>query len=119
MTREEAIKILDGSTREETLYLYNVEDRPYILACAENMALKALKSQIDWIPCDKELPPQPKENPLFENKPLELYLVSLDKSDYPWRAMWNGKEFTDGWNKVWPEAWQPLPESYKGEEEEK
>lgn len=115
MTREEAIKILDGSTREETLYLYNVEDRPYILACAENMALKALKSQIDWIPCDKELPPQPKENPLFENKPLELYLVSLDKSDYPWRAMWNGKEFTDGCNKVWPEAWQPLPESYKGE----
>lgn len=69
----------------------------------------------DWIPCDKELPPQPRENPLFENKPLELYLVSLNSTDYPWRAFWNGKFFTDGWSKVEPTAWMPLPASYKAE----
>lgn len=76
----------------------------------------AAKNNNGWIPCDKELPPQPKENPLFENKPLEPYLVSLNKTDYPWRAFWNGKFFTDGWIKIKPDAWQPLPEPYKEEE---
>lgn len=66
-----------------------------------------------WIPCDKELPPMPKENPLFENKPLELYLVSLNSTDYPWRAFWNGKFFTDGWSKVKVIAWMPLPVPFK------
>ncbi len=65
-----------------------------------------------WIPCERELPPQPKENPLFENKPLELYLVSLNSTDYPWRAFWNGKFFTDGWSKIEPIAWMPLPAPY-------
>lgn len=70
-----------------------------------------------------ELPPQPKENPLFENKPLELYLVTTkygsDDVDrkYPFRAFWNGINFTDGWNILDVIAWQPLPETYqqKGE----
>lgn len=70
-----------------------------------------------WIPCDKELPPQPKENPLLDNKPLELYLVSLGDEEYPFRAFWNGKSFTDGMHKLNVTAWQPLPEPYtpKGE----
>ena len=69
-----------------------------------------------WIPCSEELPPQPEENTLFDNKPLELYLVSMG-SGYPWRAFWNGEFFTDGWSKVEPKAWQPLPPDYqpKGE----
>lgn len=71
-----------------------------------------------WIPCDKELPPMPKENPLFENKPLELYLVSLNSTDYPWRAFWNGKFFTDGWSKVEVIAWMPLPAPYQQKEGE-
>lgn len=70
-----------------------------------------------WIPCSRELPPQPKENPLFEYKPLELYLVSLSSTDYPWRAFWNGKYFTDGFSKVEPIAWMPLPAPYKEEGE--
>ena len=71
-----------------------------------------------WIPCDKEPPPQPKENPLFDNKPLELYLVSDNISEYSYRAFWNGKIFTDGFAKVDVIAWQPLPEKYipKGEQ---
>lgn len=69
-----------------------------------------------WIPTEKELPPMPEENPLFENKPLELYLVTLKGQIYPFRAFWNGKFFTDGWGKVKAIAWMPLPPVYqKGE----
>lgn len=70
-----------------------------------------------WIPCERELPPQPKENPIFEYKPLELYLVTDKDVDYPLRAFWNGKCFTDGWFKLEVSAWQPLPAPYqpKGE----
>ena len=40
-----------------------------------------------WIPCSKELPPQPKENPKIDNRPIEIYLVvSEDLEDYPFRA---------------------------------
>lgn len=70
-----------------------------------------------WIPCTIELPPQPKSNAEFEGKPLEMYLVSINDSKYPWRAFWNGEDFTDGFRKVYPIAWQPLPESYKGEQQ--
>lgn len=65
-----------------------------------------------WIPCEVEMPPQPKGNPLFENKPIELYLVSLSYADYPIRAFWNGKYFTDGWSKLNVEAWMPLPQPH-------
>lgn len=73
---------------------------------------------IGWIPCEKELPPQPKENPVFDNKPLELYLVSNGYSDYPFRAFWNGKFFVDGFSSVDVIAWQPLPDPYIPKEEE-
>ena len=65
-----------------------------------------------WISCEKELPPQPEENQEFDGKPLELYLVSFKDTKYPWRAFWNGKNFTDGWSIVHPEAWMPLASPY-------
>lgn len=68
-----------------------------------------------WIPCEVELPPQPKENPSYENKPLEVYLVSVKNCEEPFRAFWNGKNFTDGWSKLNVEAWQQLPQPYKKE----
>ena len=68
-----------------------------------------------WVPCEKALPPQPEENPEFDGKPLEVYLVSFKGTKYPWRAFWTGKNFTDGWSIVHPEAWMPLPEPYKPE----
>lgn len=77
----------------------------------------AIEYNNGWIPCNKELPPQPAENPLFDSKQLELYLVSVKDDKYPFRAFWNGKSFTDGWSKINVIAWQPLPEPYqpKGE----
>lgn len=69
-----------------------------------------------WIPVSKRLPDEPKENPFFEGKKLELYLVTVKGTDYPFRAFWNGKFFTDGWSKADVTAWMPLPEPYrKGE----
>ena len=69
-----------------------------------------------WIPCSEKMPPEPTENPEFEYKPLELYLVSLEGTKYPFRAIWNGHDFTNGWSKVDAVAWMPLPEPYqKGE----
>ena len=68
----------------------------------------------DWISVDERLPKEPKENPVFDDKPLELYLVDMGGS-YPLRAFWNGKEFTDGWSVLKVIAWMPLPEPYRPE----
>ena len=68
-----------------------------------------------WIPCEVELPPQPKENPLYENKPLEIYLVTEKHFGSVSRAFWNGRIFTNGFSKMSVVAWQPLPNPYKKE----
>lgn len=43
MTENEAIEILDGKTREQALYQYEANDRPYVIAQAEYIAIKALQ----------------------------------------------------------------------------
>ena len=65
-----------------------------------------------WIPVGERLPERPEENPVFDNKPLELYLVSVKNVDYAFRAFWNGSSFTDGWEKLEVLAWMPLPEPF-------
>lgn len=69
-----------------------------------------------WIPIEERLPKEPKENQEFEGKKIELYLVTVDGTKYPFRAFWNGKFFTDGWSKCEVIAWRPLPEPYRPEE---
>ena len=71
-----------------------------------------------WIPVEERLPEEPKENPEFEGKKIELYLVTVKGTKYPFRAMWNGKFFTDGWSKCNVIAWCPLPEPYRPERRE-
>ena len=76
-----------------------------------------------WIPCSERIPEEPKENLVFDGKCLEVYLVTTKygSSDqdkvYPFRAFWNGINFTDGWGILDVIAWMPLPEPYKEEEE--
>ena len=91
--------------------------REYAGLCAAVNTIKNQPEIGEWIPCSVAFPQQPEENPIFDNKPLELYLVSVKNADYPIRAFWNGKFFTDGWSKVDVIAWQPLPQPYqpKGE----
>jgi len=66
-----------------------------------------------WIPASERLPKKPEENPIYDNKPLEIYLVSVKTTDCVIRAFWNGASFTDGWDKLDVLAWMPLPEPYK------
>lgn len=68
-----------------------------------------------WIPVEERMPEAPEENPVFDDKQLELYLVCVDGGSYPLRAFWNGKEFTDGWSVLKVTAWMPLPEPYRPE----
>lgn len=72
------------------------------------------KENDGWISVEERLPEDPKENPVFDNKPLELYLVDIG-GGYPLRAFWNGKQFTDGWSILKVIAWRPLPEPYRTE----
>lgn len=69
----------------------------------------------DWIPVEERRPEEPKENPEFEGKKIELYLVTVKETKYPFRAFWNGKQFTDGWSVLDVIAWRTLPEPYRPE----
>ena len=66
-----------------------------------------------WIPVTQRLPEEPEENIYFEGKRLELYLVTERWAAYPFRAIWNGKDFTDGFSKLDVTAWMPLPDAYR------
>lgn len=77
--------------------------------------IPAVEAYPRWIPCSERLPVKPTENTEFDNKCLELYLVSEKNAKYPFRAFWNGKDFTDGFCKVNVTAWRPLPEPYEEE----
>lgn len=89
-------------------------------AKAIELGIQALKENT-WIPCSERLPEEPKENPVFDGKYLEVYLVTTkygsNEQDkvYPFRAFWNGINFTDGRRILDVIAWMPLPEPYKGE----
>ena len=63
-----------------------------------------------WIPVDVKLPPKPKPNHNFKG---DIYLITVKKGTIPFRAMWNGEYFTDGFEKLEVIAWMPLPEPYK------
>lgn len=114
--QKELIKMGYEPFEERVMGIYDAIDNvPKVCIMEQYDALYEKANKGGWIPCSEELPPQPKENPIFENKPLELYLVSEKYADYPLRAFWNGKFFTDGWGKLDVLAWMPLPEKYKGE----
>lgn len=88
------------------------------IGCQFGQKMDEVKKKLEvlqWIPCSERMPEEPKGNPIFCYKRVELYLISVKNSDYPFRAFWNGKIFTDGFGKVDAIAWMPLPEPYKGE----
>lgn len=87
--------------------------REYAGLCAAVNIIKNQPKIGEWIPCSEALPPKPEENRAFDKKPV--YLVSVNGEDYPHRALWNGRCFTDGFLILEAVAWMPLPEPYKGE----
>lgn len=91
------------------------ENGDFNVAAAYEKSVDIIRKHINdgWIPVEECPPEEPKENPEFEGKKIELYLVTVKGTKYPFRAMWNGKFFTDGWSKCNVIAWRPLPEPYK------
>lgn len=65
-----------------------------------------------WIPVDVKLPPEPK------NLGLGIYLVTAKEREYPFIAVWNGKDFFDCGEETKVIAWMPLPEVYKEKKHE-
>lgn len=122
MKREEAIYCLKAQSERysevcEECPLYGQTGVDHCCEDALQMAITALQNQPFWIPVIERLPEEPEENEIFDNKPLELYLVSIKGDPYPFRAFWNGKFFTNGWQKCEVTAWMPLPEPYRESEE--
>ena len=119
---QELEKILEEIDREVEEYMeidFGDEYNAGIKDMAK-MAEKIIRKHMNdgWIPVEERLPEEPKENPEFEGKKIELYLVTVKGTKYPFRAMWNGKFFTDGWSKCNVIAWRPLPEPYRLERSE-
>lgn len=92
---------------------------PLTKVVSEEEINRILEQESGWIPCSEQIPEEPEENPLFEGKCLEVYLVTTKYGSseqdkvYPFRAFWNGINFTDGMNILDVIAWMPLPESYR------
>ena len=117
---QELEKILEEINRRINEYV----DHDYVRGSGDvvkglNIAKSIVRKHMNdgWIPVKERLPEEPKENPVFDDKPLELYLVDMGGS-YPLRAFWNGKQFTDGWSVLNVIAWRPLPEPYRPERSE-
>ena len=130
MNNQEAIEFLKGMQGPLVDYADLVGAEGFAYGCryvylepedyAIELAIAALEEQQSrrWIPVEERLPETPEENPVFDGKEVELYLVTVKGGEYPFRAFWNGREFTDGWMKCNVSAWQPLPEPYKQEKGE-
>ena len=58
-----------------------------------------------WIPASE--PPKKYRDEYGELIP---FLVCLDGTDYPFRAMYDGKVWGDGWGAISVTHWMPLPE---------
>ena len=113
---QELEKILEEIDETIERYKENANAEAVDICYGMKVAKKIIRNHMNdgWIPVGERLPEDPKENPAFDDKPLELYLVDMGGS-YPLRAFWNGKRFTDGWSILDVKAWRPLPEPYSPE----
>ena len=109
-------KILEEIDKKADYYECTEQGREHVRMVDMVYVEEIIRSHMDevpvgWIPVSERLPEMPEENPILDNKPLEIYIVDIGEH-YPFRAFWNGKNFTDGWNILKVIAWRPLPESY-------
>lgn len=63
-----------------------------------------------WIPAS-----EPPEEYRDECGELIPFLVCADETEYPFRAMYDGKKWGDGLFEITAKWWMPLPEPPKGE----
>lgn len=109
--------IRDARPGEIPAVFHRKNCEPWKVTMILNDWLKLYGNQREkWILCSERLPEEPEENPEFEGKPVELYLVCAEGEKYPFRAFWNGRTFADGFGILEHIlAWMPLlttPEGY-------
>lgn len=107
MTIEEAIRILDPETSKEALlpYAYDNHQRRKVVDEACRVAADELRKR-QWISVEDRLPE------VYRNEYGELipFLVCVKGGNYPFRALYNGKLWGDGWAEIKVAYWMPLPE---------
>jgi hypothetical protein len=67
-----------------------------------------------WIPVSERLPV---ESEFRDKSTGELipFLVCVEGTELPFRALYDGKPWGDGWNKIDAKYWMPLPAAPKEE----
>ena len=121
MTKEEAIKLIDDRMcfgRGK----WSEHHRPVIDEYwqAGEMAIKALGTEPHWIPVEQALPEEPFGClvTVWDEEPMtgEMFENLL-----PYFVGWDGEQWNDGDGQQCPFeviAWMPLPEPYKGGEQD-
>lgn len=91
---------------------YIIDKIEYLIDFAPTVDVEWVEQYRNWIPVSKRLPE------IFRDEYGELipYLVCVNRTEYPFRAFYDGKNWGDGWTKLDVVAWMPLPEPYKDEE---
>ena len=84
-------------------------DEVYSLAHDHIIDIINIQPKTDWIPCEVEMPPQPR----FSE---ESYLIKAECVTTPYTAYWNGEKWTDVLGDDIDDvvAWRPIP-PYKKE----
>lgn len=115
MTREEAVSIIEDRIRVTEYVESSYVDCVDIEAL--RIAIKALKqTERKWIPCYERLPDQQTEVIYsYEQYVSTGYMTDRDykgdKMELHWEDMESGAL-------IYPEAWMPLPEPWRGEKDD-
>ena len=88
----------------EVQYLGGLEEKSADNLIANNVTVQ------EWIPASE--PPTEYRDKYGELIP---FLVCLDGTEYPFRAMYDGKVWGDGLGEIPVTYWMPLPQPPKGE----
>lgn len=109
MTRDEAIRILkyNSNVIHKTI---NGETDPNEIE-ALDMAIKALEAQ-EWVPVNKKSHP---DTPIRVQVQLDNgWIITAYYEENEWLSV---PDFGEPIQDKWIEAWRPLPEAYKEDEE--
>lgn len=114
MTKEEAIKHLHtySSTNGSGLTTQDQHEE------AKKMAIKALETQLRWIPCSKKLP-EPNRSVLVQLSddfvdPIQIMTFNISKCEGDFFYFWRTQEMGINFDMDDIVAWMPLPEPWEG-----
>jgi len=95
--------------KKDTLAINLIDEMDNLWAYAHKLESKIaeLEANRRWIPVSERLPIKYRDE---ETRELIPFLVCIVGKEYPFRALFDGKEWGDGAFKVYPTHWMPLPQ---------